>query len=107
VARHCAQARRLGARLAAEPGIAVLNAIALNQVIVGFGAGTVAVRSDYARAVVRRLETWNEVLAAGAQWRGQWVLRFSIVAAPLTDADVDRLADVVIRAWREVRDTAA
>ncbi len=104
VAGHCALARQLGERLSREPGIAVLNDVVLNQVIAGFGDGDLAQRSENARAVVRRLAAWNEVLAGGAQWRGQWVLRFSIVAAPLTAPDIDRLADVVIRAWREVRD---
>jgi glutamate/tyrosine decarboxylase-like PLP-dependent enzyme len=103
VAGHCALARRLGERLSAEPGISVLNDVVLNQVIAAFGDGDVARRSEMTRAVIQRLETWNEVLAGGAQWRGQWVLRFSIVASPLTEPDIDRLADVVIRAWREVR----
>jgi glutamate/tyrosine decarboxylase-like PLP-dependent enzyme len=103
VAGHCALARRLGAQLAAEPGIAVLNEVALNQVIVGFGNGELSQRSELARAVIQRLEAANEVLAGGASWRGQWILRCSIIASPLTEADVDRLARCVIRAWREVQ----
>jgi glutamate/tyrosine decarboxylase-like PLP-dependent enzyme len=97
VARHCALARRLGERLASEPGITVLNTVHLNQVIVGFG-------SDVAtRAVIRELEQRNECLVGGAQWRGQWVLRFSVIAGPLSEADIDRLSAVVIDAWRAVR----
>jgi glutamate/tyrosine decarboxylase-like PLP-dependent enzyme len=96
VARHCALARRLGACLAAEPGIELLNTVHLNQVIVGFGD------DDRTRAVIRRLEARNACLAGGAQWRGQWVLRFSVIAGQLTEADLDRLAGEVIACWREV-----
>ena len=39
VRRHCTLARHLARKLAAEPGIRVLNTVELNQVIVGFGEG--------------------------------------------------------------------
>jgi glutamate/tyrosine decarboxylase-like PLP-dependent enzyme len=39
VERHCALARRFAAALGAEPGVAVLNQVKLNQVIIRFGAG--------------------------------------------------------------------
>ena len=39
VERHCAVARAIAARLAAEPGIAVLNEVVLNQVAVACGDG--------------------------------------------------------------------
>ena len=39
VERHCAVARAIAARLAAEPGIAVLNEVVLNQVAVACGEG--------------------------------------------------------------------
>jgi glutamate/tyrosine decarboxylase-like PLP-dependent enzyme len=97
VGRHCALARRLAARLAGEPGIEVLNTVHLNQVIVGFGD------DERTRSVIRLLEARNQVLAGGAHWHGRWVLRFSVIAGPLTEADVDRLASVVIDAWRVVR----
>jgi hypothetical protein len=32
-------------------------------------------------------------------------LRLSLISAPLTEPDVDRLAAAVLAAWRRVRDT--
>ena len=97
VARHCALARRLGASLGVEPGIKVLNEIDLNQVIVSFGS------DDLTRAVLARMQEDNICLAGGAVWRGAWVLRLSIIAGPLTEADIDRLADAIVSAWRHVQ----
>jgi glutamate/tyrosine decarboxylase-like PLP-dependent enzyme len=99
VARHCALARRLAARLAAEPGIKVLNEVELNQVIVSFGGDALT------RAVIARMHEESIALAGGAVWRGAWVLRLSIIAGPLTEADIDRLAEAIISAWRHVRST--
>jgi glutamate/tyrosine decarboxylase-like PLP-dependent enzyme len=99
VARHCALARRLAARLAVEPGIKVLNEVDLNQVIVSFGGDAAS------REVIARMEEDNLCLVGGAVWRGAWVLRLSVIAGPLAEADIDRLADAVVSAWRHVRST--
>lgn len=107
VARHCALARHLATRLAVEPGVEVLNEVVLNQVIVAFGAGAPAARDAATRAVIARLAADNIVLAGGAQWRSRQGLRFSIIAGPLTVADIDRLADAVISAWRAVQQAPA
>ena len=39
VERHCAVARRIAGRLAAEPGLTVLNEVVLNQVVLACGEG--------------------------------------------------------------------
>ena len=101
VRRHCALARRLAARLAAEPGVEVLNEVVLNMVAVAFGEGED--RNRLTAAVIQRIAEDNIVLAGGAQWRGGQALRFSVISAPLTEADIDRLASAVISAWRHVR----
>jgi glutamate/tyrosine decarboxylase-like PLP-dependent enzyme len=95
VSRHCTLARRAARLLADEPGVRVLNEVHLNQVIVGFGGRT--------REVIERLRAADVALAGGAEWRGEWVLRLSIIASPLTEADIDRLVGAIIKAWREVR----
>jgi glutamate/tyrosine decarboxylase-like PLP-dependent enzyme len=99
VARHCALARRLAGRLRTEPGIKVLNEVDLNQVIVSFGG------DEATRAVIARMEAENACVVGGAVWRGAWVLRLSIIAGPLVEADIDRLADAIISASRHVRST--
>ncbi|MEP7311766.1 MAG: aminotransferase class V-fold PLP-dependent enzyme [Pseudomonadota bacterium] len=107
VRQHCALARRLADRLTAESGITVLNIIHLNQVIVNFGTGSPAERSATTHAVIERLHADNICLAGGADWRGQRVLRLSIISAPLVATDIDRLVAAVLSAWRHVqRETA-
>jgi glutamate/tyrosine decarboxylase-like PLP-dependent enzyme len=101
VRRHCGLAQRLAARLAAEPGVEVLNEVELNQVVVAFGEGAAA--DPATRAVIARIAADNVVLAGGAEWRGRQALRFSVIAGPLTEADIDRLAEAVVLAWRGVQ----
>jgi glutamate/tyrosine decarboxylase-like PLP-dependent enzyme len=103
VGKHCALAARVAGRLAAEPGVRVLNDVVLNQVIVGFGQGDGAAQDDAARAVIARLQEDNQCFAGGASWRGRWVMRISVISAPLTEADIDRLAEAIISAWRAVQ----
>jgi glutamate/tyrosine decarboxylase-like PLP-dependent enzyme len=103
VRRHCALARRLAQRLAGEAGIHVLNTVWLNQVIVSFGGDDPASRDTLTRATVARLQEDNICLAGSAQWHGQTVLRISVISAPLTEADVDRLAVAITSAWHHVQ----
>ena len=101
VRRHCALASRLARRLAAEPGVTIVNTIWLNQVLVTFGEGSG--RDALTRATVARLQADNICLAGGAEWHGQFALRLSVIAAPLAEHDVDRLAVAILSAWRHVQ----
>ena len=103
VRRHCALARRLGVRLAAEPGVHVLNTIQTNQVIVNFGEGSPDERSALTRAVIERIQQDDICLAGGADWRGLRVLRLSVISGPLAAADIDRLVAAILSAWRHVQ----
>lgn len=103
VRRHCALARMLARLLAAEAGVSVLNGVELNQVIVSFGEGSPQDRDALTRAVIARLAEENIVLAGPSAWRGRLVLRLSIIAAPLTEADIERLAAAIVSAWRHVQ----
>ena len=105
VRRHCALARRLARRLAGEPGVSLLNSVDLNQVIVSFGEGPTDERDALTGAVIARMQEDNVCFAGGATWRDRQVLRLSIISGPLTEADIDRLAEAVLSAWRHVRAT--
>lgn len=94
---HCLLARRLAMRLSAEPGIEVLNEVSLNQVVVAFGD------DEATRAVIARLQADNTCFAGGGLWRGRWVMRLPIIAAPLAEHDIDRLAQAILSAWRAIR----
>ena len=103
VDRHCRLARRFAERLAAEPGIQVLNDVVLNQVIVNFGSGDAKARKASTEAVISRVQHDGTCFVGGAQWRDDWVMRISVISAPTMDADVDAGADAIIGAWRAVQ----
>lgn len=107
VRRHCAFARRVAERVSQEPGVRIINDVCLNQVIVAFGEGDVEAQNGATRAVIARLQQDNVVFAGGSAWRDRWVLRLSVISGPLTEADIDRLGDAIIAAWRAVRGGAA
>lgn len=102
VARTCALAQRFAARLAAEPGVRILNEVALNQVLVTF-TGT-ATRDDAATThlVIARVQREGTCWAGGATWQGQEAMRVSVSNWSTTEADVDRSAAAIARCYREV-----
>jgi len=106
VRSHCALAQRLAGRLASEPGVRVLNTVGLNQVIASFGNGSAEECSVLTRATIAQLQADNICLVGGADWHGQLVLRLSLIAAPLAESDVDRLAAAIATAWRHVQNQA-
>jgi glutamate/tyrosine decarboxylase-like PLP-dependent enzyme len=104
VDRHCALARHLAERLAAEPGVRVLNDVVLNQVIVRFADDKPVAEGDRAtKEVIARVQKDGTCYAGGAQWRGKWVMRLSVIGWPTTEADIDRSADAIVRVWQAVR----
>ena len=40
----------------------------------------------------------------GARWRGQWIMRVSVISGLITDEDADRTIEAVYRAWRTARE---
>jgi glutamate/tyrosine decarboxylase-like PLP-dependent enzyme len=104
VARHCRIARRMAAVLAAEPGIAVLNEVELNQVVIRFGGAAESERGDdLTRRVIARVQADGVCFAGGAQWKGRWIMRLSVISWFTTDAEADRAIAAIIAAWRAVQ----
>jgi glutamate/tyrosine decarboxylase-like PLP-dependent enzyme len=103
VERHCSQTRRFAERLAAEPGIRVVNEVTINQAIVNFGNGDAAERKALTEAVIARVQADGVCFVGGAEWRGDWVMRLSVSSGPTTEADIDLSADAIIAAWRTVQ----
>lgn len=101
VRRHCGFAQRIAQRLSAEPGVEIINEVSLNQVIVSFGDDAAT------RGVIARMQANNVCFVGGADWRGRWVMRLSIISGPLDGRDIDRLIDAILRAWREGDDGGA
>jgi glutamate/tyrosine decarboxylase-like PLP-dependent enzyme len=104
VARHCRVARRMAARLAGEPGVAVVNEVELNQVAVRFGADQNDEQGDrLTEKVIERVQADGTCFAGGARWKGRWIMRLSVSSGPTTEADGDRSVDAILAAWRAVR----
>jgi glutamate/tyrosine decarboxylase-like PLP-dependent enzyme len=94
VERCCSLAARMAGRLRAEPGIEVLNDVELNQVLVRCGADT--------PAVIRRVQQEGVCWLGGTSWRGGDAMRISVSSWRTTEEDIDRSAESIIRAHREV-----
>jgi len=104
VERHCWIASRMAVRLAAEPGVSVLNDVWLNQIAVRFGEAEPGELGDrMTLETVRRLQTDNICFAGDARWRGRAILRISVSSMATMTDDADRACDAILAAWRAVQ----
>jgi glutamate/tyrosine decarboxylase-like PLP-dependent enzyme len=94
VRRNCALARRIADRLGNEPGISILNAVVLNQVLVRFKD------DDTTRRVIAAVQSEGTCWAGGALWQNQHVMRISVSNWSTTEDDIDRSADAILGCFR-------
>jgi glutamate/tyrosine decarboxylase-like PLP-dependent enzyme len=92
VDRSCALARRMAERLGAEDGIAILNEVVLNQVLVRFGDDDARTRS-----VIAAVQEDGTMWAGGTTWQGTAAMRISVSGWVTSEADIDRSADAIVR----------
>ena len=95
VTRGAALARRMAERLAAAPGVAVLNDVVLNQVLVRFGDS-----DERTRAVVSGVQEEGTCWLSGTTWRGRAAMRISVVGASTTEEDAERSVEAILRVAR-------
>ena len=108
VGRHCRVARRIADRLAAEPGVRIINEVALNQVALSFGPADDAAAADSAtRRTLARVQRDGFCYPSHGVWHGREIMRISVSSERVSEADGDRSADAIIAAWREVREQRA
>ena len=93
--RCCEQAERMAGLLAAADGVEVINDVVLNQILVRFDDSDAA--TD---AVIDRVQRDGTCWLSGSSFRGQSVMRISIVGWQTTDDDIDRSAEAILRAAR-------
>ncbi|WP_374378326.1 aspartate aminotransferase family protein [Dongia sp.] len=105
VERHCRAARLIAARVAAEPGIDILNEVTLNQMMLRFG-GESTMADDLTRRTIARIQADGICFAGGATWRGNQVMRVSVISWGTTEAEAGIAADAIIAAWRAIRSGA-
>jgi glutamate/tyrosine decarboxylase-like PLP-dependent enzyme len=104
IAQHCRLARRMAERLAPEAGVEILNPVELNQFIVQFGGQASPERcSELTRATIEHIQEAGVCYVAEATWRDRLVMRFSVISWATTEEDIDRSADAILAAWRQVR----
>jgi glutamate/tyrosine decarboxylase-like PLP-dependent enzyme len=95
VDRCCALAVRMRDRLAREAGVAILNDVVLNQVLVRFGDDDALTRE-----VIRRVQEDGTCWLGGTVWHGQAAMRISVSNWSTTEADIDVSADAIVRCFR-------
>jgi glutamate/tyrosine decarboxylase-like PLP-dependent enzyme len=104
VERNCAAARHIAGLLAAEPGLAVLNEVVLNQVALACGEGPEGDRLT--RATLAAVQADGVCYPTQGRWRGREIIRVSVSGGATTLADGARSAEAIIAAWRRVRGAA-
>jgi glutamate/tyrosine decarboxylase-like PLP-dependent enzyme len=104
VRRHCRIARQMAERLSSEDGIRVLNEVVLNQFIVRFGADQSSEEGDrLTRETIRQVQKGGVCFVEGANWRGQWVMRVSVISFATTEHDAERSVATILETWRAIR----
>lgn len=104
VRRHCALARQIAQDMDATPGIQVMNDVVLNQIILRFGQEHDGPerRKAYAVAVIDVLVQEGLVFVSGAAWRGEWVMRISVICDATSVQDVKIATKAIRAAWMHV-----
>ncbi|MDB4875617.1 MAG: PLP-dependent enzyme glutamate decarboxylase [Gemmatimonadetes bacterium] len=97
-------AKRMAVRLAAEPGVRILNDVVLNQVLVRFDARDGLDEDATTAAVIRRVQQDGTCWVGGTTWKGMHVMRVSVSNWSTTEEDIDRSADAIVRAASAVAD---
>jgi glutamate/tyrosine decarboxylase-like PLP-dependent enzyme len=101
--RSCACARRMAERLAAAPGVEVLNEVVLNQALVRFRPPGVAQPGEaeidaHTRAVISRVQQGGDCWLSGTVWHGKAAMRLSVCSWRTTLDEAERSAAAIIAA---------
>ena len=54
-------------------------------------------------AVIARVQQDGICFAAGAEWRGDWVMRLSVSSGATTARDIEVSAEAIVAAWQAVQ----
>ena len=99
----CASARLAAELLGREPGIAILNEVTLNQLIIRFAADSPDEEGDtMTRKTIEKIQADGLIFAGGAKWHGRDVLRLSVTNFQTTSDQAELAAESIIAAFRSV-----
>jgi glutamate/tyrosine decarboxylase-like PLP-dependent enzyme len=94
----CAHAEQMAATLARSDGVEVLNDVVLNQVVVRFDDD-----DETTERVIDRVQRDGTCWMSGSTFRGQRIMRISIVGWQTTPRDIDISAGAILEALKSVR----
>lgn len=94
---HCAAARVLEDRLAELPGVAIEGSRVLNQVVLRLPG-----QEHHIADLVRRLNSEMGFFVRDTEWRGERVLRLSVIAQTQAAAHADALAQAIAQVLRDL-----
>jgi glutamate/tyrosine decarboxylase-like PLP-dependent enzyme len=98
IERCCARARQIAGILQAENGVAILNDVVLNQVLVRFGDD-----DDLTRRVIAGVQQDGTCWLGGTTWHDLAAMRVSVSNWSTTEEDAARSAEAIVRVFRELR----
>jgi glutamate/tyrosine decarboxylase-like PLP-dependent enzyme len=96
IGRNCARAKQMADLLRREPGVEVLNDVALNQVLVRFGND-----DEVTRRVIAGVQEEGTCWLGGTTWQGRAAMRISISNWATDAEDVERSAGAILRVFAE------
>jgi glutamate/tyrosine decarboxylase-like PLP-dependent enzyme len=94
----CDHAVRMAQALARESGVEVLNEVVLNQVLIRFDGD-----DEITDAVIDGVQQSGTCWMSGSTFRGQKVMRVSVVSWQTTVEDIDTSTDAILEALRDAR----
>jgi glutamate/tyrosine decarboxylase-like PLP-dependent enzyme len=100
--RCCDHAERMASRLAEADGVEVLNDVVLNQVLVRFDDD-----DEVTKEVIDQVQEDGTCWLSGSTFRGQAVMRVSVVGWQTTAGDIDKSAESILEALAMTRPTSA
>jgi glutamate/tyrosine decarboxylase-like PLP-dependent enzyme len=95
IERTCAHAQKFAEGLRTA-GYHVLNDVVINQVLVSFGA------AETTREVIRRVQDEGTCWCGATVWQGKTAMRISVSSWAVSETDVERSLEAIIRIGREV-----
>src|SRR5262249_19247088 len=95
VDRCCDLARRVAAPLSEAEGIAAVNDVVMNQVLVRFGDD-----DGETDRVIEAVQRSGECWMGSTTWHGRRLMRISVSSWRTTEADVDRSVRAIVAAAR-------
>ncbi len=97
IAHHCNMAKYLAEKLAATPGLSILNDVVLNQLAIACETDDLTVK------VLDRIQERARVYPSHGVWQGRQIIRVSIINHATDYADIDLLFKEILDAYHSLR----